>query len=70
MRFLRNLLFRLRALLRPRSMESELHEEFAFHLEMEAKKLTANCYELTEAKQLAKLHFGSQVAERDRARDS
>ena len=39
MRFLRNLLFRLRALVRPSTMERELHEEFAFHLEMEEKKL-------------------------------
>jgi len=70
MRLLRNLLFRLRALVRPSTMERELHEEFAFHVEMEEKKLLANGYPLSEAQRLARLHFGGQVAERERARDS
>ena len=70
MRFLRNLLFRLRALLRPRAMERELNEEFAFHVEMEEKKLSALGHQPSEARRLAQLHFGSQVAERERARDS
>ena len=70
MRFLRNLLFRLRALLRPGTMERELQDEFAFHLEMEAKKLSAIGHQPSEAERLAKLHFGSPVAERERARDS
>ena len=70
MRFLRNLLFRLRALVRPRAMEQELNEEFAFHMEMEEKKLAAIGHQPSEAKRLAQLRFGSQVAERERARDS
>ena len=70
MRFLRNLLFRLRALVRPSTMERELQEEFAFHVEMEEKKLLANGYPLSEAQRLARLHFGGQVAERERTRDS
>ena len=70
MRFLRNLLFRLRALLRPGAMEQELNEELAFHMEMEEKKLSAIGHQPSEAKRIAQLHFGSQVAERERARDS
>jgi len=70
MRLVRNLLFRLRALLRPRTMERELREEFAFHLEMETRKLLAQGRSPAAAKREAQLQFGGQAAERERARDS
>ncbi|HSE52207.1 MAG TPA: permease prefix domain 1-containing protein, partial [Gemmatimonadales bacterium] len=70
MRFLRNLLFRLRALLRPQTMEQELNEEFAFHVEMETRKLIAQGLSPAAAAHQARLHFGGQAAERERARDS
>ena len=70
MRPLRNLLFRLRALLRPGTMERELEEEFAFHIEMEEQKLLASGYPPAEAARRARLNFGYQTAERERARDS
>ena len=70
MRFLRNLLFRIRALLRPRAMERELGEEFAFHLEMETEKLIAQGLPPERAAREARLRFGFQSAERERARDA
>jgi predicted permease len=70
MRFLRNVLFRLRALVRPRTVERELHEEFAFHLEMETRKLVTQGRSPGDAAREAGLRFGGQVAERERARDS
>ena len=70
MRFLRNLLFRLRAIVRPRAMERELSDEFAFHLEMETRKLVAQGLSPEEAARQAAARFGGPVAERERARDS
>jgi predicted permease len=70
MRFLRDLLFRLRALLRPRAMERELREEFAHHLELETRKLIAQGLAPEAAAREAALRFGGQAAERERARDS
>lgn len=70
MRFLSNLWFRLRALLRPRTMERELKDEFAFHLEMEARKLAAGGLSPEAAAREARLRFGYDTAERERARDN
>ncbi len=70
MRFLRNVLFRLHALLRPRTMEKELQDEFAFHLEMEARKLIAQGLSPATAAAQARRSFGGPVAEMERARDS
>ena len=70
MRFLRNLFFRLRAIVRPRAMERELSDEFAFHLEMETRKLVAQGLSPEEAARQAAARFGGPVAERERARDS
>ena len=70
MRFLRNLFFRLRALIRPGTMERELKEEFAFHLEMETQKLIGQGLDPEAAATQAARRFGGPVAERERARDS
>jgi putative ABC transport system permease protein len=51
-------------------MERELREEFAFHLEMETRKLVAQGRSPADAAREAGLRFGGQVAERERARDS
>ncbi|HSE47353.1 MAG TPA: permease prefix domain 1-containing protein, partial [Gemmatimonadales bacterium] len=70
MRFLRNLLFRLRALVRPGAMERELQDEFEFHLEMETQKLVRGGLPPHEAARQARLRFGVTTAERERTRDS
>lgn len=70
MRLLRNVLFRLRALVRPGTMERELDEEFAFHVDMEERKLLETGYQPAAARQEALRRFGAQTAERERARDS
>jgi hypothetical protein len=48
-------------------MEQELTEEFAFHVEMETKKLIAQGLSPAAAAQQARLSFGGPVAERERA---
>ncbi|HEU5219008.1 MAG TPA: ABC transporter permease, partial [Gemmatimonadales bacterium] len=70
MRFLRNLVFRLRAVLFPRAMERELRDEFAFHLDMETRKLIAQGMTPAAAAREAHSRFGGQAAERERTRDS
>jgi putative ABC transport system permease protein len=70
MRPLRDLLFRLRALFRPGTMERDLKDEFAFHLEMETRKLLSQGLAPEAAAREARLRFGGQAAERERARGS
>lgn len=70
MRLLTDLWFRVRAALRPASMERQLDEEFAFHLEMEARKLTQAGMPPNEAAREAERRFGGPVRPRQMARDS
>ena len=70
MRFLGTLLFRLRALVRPGAMERELQDEFAFHIEMETKKLISEGLPPHDAARQARLRFGGTAAERERTRDN
>ncbi len=54
-----DLKLRLRALLRPSRVEQELHEELAFHVEREARKLIDDGMTRSEARRRAQSHFGS-----------
>jgi predicted permease len=51
-------------------MERELRDEFAFHVEMETRKLVAQGLTPAAAAREAQARFGGQVGERERARDS
>ena len=62
--------FRLRALLGRRSLESQVDREFAFHVQMEAEKLQRDGWSADAAVDEARRRFGSQVRERERARDA
>ena len=62
--------FRLRALLGRRSLESQVDEEFAFHVQMETEKLVRDGWPADAAATEARRRFGSETRERERARDS
>lgn len=68
MRRIRDLLFRLRALLSPGRLEQELDEEMSFHLEMAAEKLERQGLSPDEARRQARRRFGSPARQKDRAR--
>ncbi len=70
MRLFRNLFFRLRALVRPNAMERELQDEFAFHIEMETRKLVAQGHTPAAAAREARSRFGGRASEGERARES
>lgn len=62
--------FRLRALLARHSLESQVDREFAFHVQMEAEKLVRDGWNPNAAVAEARRRFGSDVRERERARDA
>lgn len=70
MRWLTDFIFRVRALLGGRSFERDLESEFAFHLEMETQKLMEQGMPHERARQEARRRFGSDVRERERAREA
>ncbi len=70
MRFFDDLGFRLKALFRPGSMEHELDDEMAFHLDMEARKLEAEGLAPTAARQEARRRFGGSVRQKERVREA
>lgn len=70
MRRLRDLWFRMRALLDRSAMQSELEEEFAFHLEKEAEKSEAQGLTPAEARRKARLKFGGEDRFKEKARES
>ncbi len=53
MRWMTNLKWRLRAIFKRGSMDRELNEEMAFHLEMEVKKNVARGMDAAEARRAA-----------------
>jgi predicted permease len=61
--------FRLRTLLRLGAAEREMDEEFAFHVDMETRRLVARGLEPAEAAERARRLFGGETRERQRARD-
>src|SRR4030095_7616066 len=62
--------FRMRALLGRRSLESQVDKEFAFHVQMETEKLQRDGWTSEAAGSEARRRFGSDVRERERARDA
>ena len=66
---LKGLRARLRSVLRPRSREQRMDEEFEFHLEMETKRLAAEGVPLDEARRHARVAFGGLDAHREEMRD-
>ena len=66
---LRDLQLRVRALLRPGRVEQDLHDELAFHIERETRKLTDEGVEPVEAKRRAQARFGSATLAADECRD-
>lgn len=70
MRWVSNLLFRLRALVARGRMQRELDEEVAFHLEMEARKHIERGLSEEEARRRALRAFGSVEAQKEWTRDA
>ncbi|PYP40054.1 MAG: hypothetical protein DMD43_09370, partial [Gemmatimonadetes bacterium] len=70
MRWLSNLSFRLRTLLRSGRAERELTEEVGFHLEMETQKLIGQGLAPDEAAREARLRFGGVAFQQEGARDA
>ncbi len=70
MRHLRDLWYRLTTLVRPGTTEREMREEFAFHVEMEAKKLEREGIPAAEAARRARIRFGNRTEHQQAARDS
>ena len=66
---LRDLKLRARALFRPHRVEQELHDELAFHIERETKKLIDEGLAPAEARQRAQARFGSATLAADECRD-
>ena len=66
---LRDLTLRARAVFRPRRVEQELHDELAFHIERETKKLIDAGLARAEARQRAQARFGSAALTSDQCRD-
>ena len=62
--------FRLRALFGRGSLENQVNQEFAFHVQMEAEKLQRVGWSAEAATAEARRRFGSETRERERARDA
>jgi predicted permease len=67
---LRDLFLRVRALAAPRSVERELHDELAFHLEREIQKQIANGLTPADARTRALARFGPVPLAADQCRDA
>ncbi len=70
MRWWSEIRYRLRAIFSRTDAETELRDELAFHLEMEARKLESEGYEPEEARRLARVRFGGEERFREQARDA
>jgi hypothetical protein len=67
---LRNLVFRLKAILGRRRMEDELDEELQTHLEMQTRKHLAAGFSVEEAKAEARRDFGAVELSKENCRDA
>jgi hypothetical protein len=67
---LSDITFRARALFARRGLESQVDEEFAFHLRMETEKLMAQGMNESDANAEARRRFGNVTREHERARDA
>ncbi len=65
----RDLKLRLRALITPRRVEQDLHEELSFHIEREATKLIGQGMRTEAAWAQARARFGSATVVADECRD-
>jgi len=70
MRWLNDIWFRVRAVLSRGSMQADLDDEIAFHVEMEAKKYQAQGTPPREALRKARLRFGGEERFKEQARES
>ena len=70
MRRLKDLAFRLRALLFQRGMERDLDDEMAFHLDMETRKLIDQGLTPEAAAREARVRFGGVEQQQERTRDA
>jgi len=70
MRWITNLVFRLRAIVAPGRMEHELNDEMAFHVEREAEKLVQLGVPPEEAERQARRNFGPALRNRERTREA
>lgn len=70
MRWWSEIRVRMRALLGRDTMEQELEDEVAFHLEREAEKLEAEGLEPREARRLARVRFGGVDRHKEAAREA
>lgn len=70
MRWINGLLFRLKAILTWGTMQRELDEEVAFHLEMETRKLVAGGMSEDEARRKARREFGGVARQKESIRDA
>src|SRR5262245_35608075 len=66
----RDLACRLRALVRPRQAERDLHDELAFHIERETAKLIDQGLRPDQARARAQARFGSPALVADECRDA
>jgi putative ABC transport system permease protein len=66
---LRDWTLRLRALVLPRRVERDLHDELSFHIARETKKLIDEGMEPARARNTAKARFGSTTVAADACRD-
>ena len=66
---LRDLVLRLRALVRPDRVERDLRDELAFHLEREAHELIGEGLSPNQARDVAQARFGSSTLAADECRD-
>ena len=67
---LRDIKLRIRALIRPGRVERELHDELAFHLERETRRLVDAGTTPIEARRQAQARFGSAMLAADECRDA
>ena len=67
---LRDWTHRLRALVMPRRVERDLHDELSFHIERETKRLIDEGMEPARARNTAKARFGSTTVAADACRDA
>lgn len=65
-----DIVFRTRALVARQGLESQVDEEFAFHLRMETEKLMVQGMNEFEARAEAQRRFGNLTREHERARDA
>lgn len=70
MRWVNDVRYRIRAILRRETMQRDLEDEIAFHIDMEARKLEAAGMSPAEARRTARIRFGGEDRFKESARES